>query len=341
MKNYIIAVISTCLSVSGLLAQTVITYETHALKVGTNNPMNICNYESPGEAGENVTWDFSDIGNIRSFNGLIIDPSLSSNGASFSNANIELSEFDSRFFFSGNEKQIEQYGYSSGNGKVKIHYDNTFVKMKYPFVYGDSYSGTYSGSYEFSGIQKGTVNGEYTVSADGYGNLILPGNTVYENALRIKTEKTYVNDFGSSSQEAKITTYRWYIQTHRYPALVLTEVETNSGLKSSTSYQAAYNNNVVQSISVVSAGSFQVFPNPVVSGKLFLQFESASAGNLSVNIYDTSGQLVRSFTQAITSAGMQEFDISNEITGLKPSTYSLVVFDDQARFTEQITITHQ
>lgn len=314
-----------CFLVSG---QPVMTYQTHALKAGNNNPMLFCAYAEPGAQGANVSWDFSNLLFIKDFVGYLNNAQTSSLLSSFPDANTELAEFDSRFYFKVTKKGIEQYGYSSADGNVKVDYTVPFVKMKYPFKYGDSYSGSFSGNCLSSGVQYAELNGNYTVEADAYGTLILPGNVVYENVIRIKTTKIYTNHYQNADEQVDMTTYRWYNATYRYPLLVLTAYTTKTAGGEFTNYQAAYNNKVLNSqksaTPILSDASVKLYPNPARS-ELTLQVEALNKGVIGISIYNSAGKLIKVFNREVYSEGIQNFDLSGEIRGLMPASYILKV----------------
>ncbi|MBN1597184.1 MAG: T9SS type A sorting domain-containing protein [Bacteroidales bacterium] len=337
MKKLLLLSIVSCAIMSLGFSQTMIKKNVHALQIGENNPMSICSYADPGNGGVDITWDFSSLEFSHAFTGYINNPVLTEQGASFQDANIELSEFDSRFYFNLTETQIEQVGYSSASGNSKIEYTSPFIKMKYPFAYGDSYSGVYIGEHFISGIKQSDIDGLYTIEADAYGTLILPGNTVYENTLRIRTEKNYENRFATIAQNVSIITYRWYNMTHRYPLLVLTEIITQTGDNEYVKQQAAYNNNAVNFIDEIFADEFVLFPNPVTSGNLILQFDALNAGILQLEIFDINGQLISSFDYNISEGGAQRCDLSDKISGYQPGSYMLVVKNGKDRITMNFT----
>lgn len=319
-----------------LSAQTIVTHQAHALKVDEHNPMSYCEYIDAGMAGENITWNFNSLKVESSFTGYLNNPKSSENGSAFSSANIELAEFDSRFYFRSDENKIEQHGYSSSDGKSQIFYSSPFIKMKYPFAYGDIYSGSYTGKYIYSGAETGEVHGSYSVEADAFGTLILSGNITYENTLRVRTEKSYTIQFKNSSQIVNSVTYRWYTQSHRYPLLVLTSYTTNSGNSNHTNYQAAYNNKAVNDIIPITDDQLTLYPNPV-SSSLMLEFNTLAAKELNLQIFDASGRLVRSFVRQVSSAGYQQFDLSEELSGLHPSTYTLVIIEGSNQIKRSFT----
>lgn len=303
--------------------QTVITFENHALKNGEDNPMSYCEYAEPGSAGSDISWDFSDLAFKKSFTGFLADPAQTELGQGFENANTELAEFGSRFYFHVDESNILQYGYSSSDGRSQIKYNAPFIKMKYPFSFGQVYSGSFNGNYLYNGIQTGAINGSYSVEADAYGTLTLPGNSVFENTLRVRSEKTYTTTFSNSTQEVSVVTYRWYNQYHRYPLLVLTEYTTRTGDHVSTNYQAAFNNKAVTSLTTPMITGSSLYPNPVTTS-LMLDFNATAAGKFSVSILDAAGKIVHSFNTEITQSGQTQLDLSSEIQGLQPGAYTVI-----------------
>lgn len=312
-----------------LNGQSIITFENHALKVDEDNPMSYCEYLEPGPAGEKVNWDFSQLKFKTSFTGYLANPDATETGKRFSGKayktmNTELAEFDSRFYFNVSQEKIEQIGYSSADGRSQIYYSKPFVKMKCPFAFGNIYSGTFEGGFTYSGVKTGDITGNYAVEADAYGTLVLPGNSVYENTLRVRTEKSYTTQFKNSLQDVTITTYRWYNQSHRYPLLVLTEYSTKSGEVINTNFQAAYNNNAVNDIATPKVNDLTLYPNPV-SSELILEIDAIGSGDLKIRIIDASGKLVRSFEREIGFAGRQQLTLSEELSGLNPSTYTLII----------------
>ena len=159
MKRSIILLIVIAVFYSYANAQPVLTYANNALKADVDNPMSYCNYRDAGLAGENITWNFSDLEFVRSFTGYLKNSILTEIGVNFSESNTELAEFDARFYFNVNENDIKQYGYSSADGKLQTRYELPFVKMKYPFSYGDIFSGSFTGTTFYAGIERGEITG--------------------------------------------------------------------------------------------------------------------------------------------------------------------------------------
>jgi hypothetical protein len=336
MKKIITFLSAIVLTGTICFSQTVINHATHALLNGVDNPMSYCEYLNPGTPGQNITWDFSDLQFKNAFTGYLKNSQLTENGPAFPQANTELAEFSSRFYFDVNESQIEQYGYSSADGRSRIYYETPFIKMKYPFAYSDIFSGSFSGSYEYANVPTGSITGTYTVEADAFGTLILPGGKQFETTLRVKTIKSYENVFSNSTQEVEIITYRWYNESHRYPLLVLTEYTTKVGDNVNVNHQAAYNSNAVNHVVPLVVESILLYPNPA-SSALTLELNSQLTGSLEFELFDASGRSVRKFNREVIP-GHQSFNLSNEIKGLKPATYMIVIDNGKDKIVKNFTL---
>ena len=337
MKRIVTSVIIGTILVSATSAQPVLTYDHHALMANIDNPMSYCNYKDPGIAGADIIWDFSDLIFDRSFTGYLKDPKLTRLGISFPKSNTELAEFDSRFFLQVDNDKMEQFGYSSSDGRIQIRYDVPFVKMKFPFAYDDFYSGTFSGKTYVSGIENGTVIGTYSVEADAYGTLILPGSVTYENTLRIRTEKRYTSIISRQQQEVNIITYRWYNELHRYPILVLTEYSVKSGDNTTVNHQAAYNSNAVRFLSPILTESVLLYPNPATS-YLGLELDAVAAGTITFTISDISGKIVSTFSEEISMGGKLVYNLSDKIAGLSPASYYLTIRSGEGTVRRSFTL---
>lgn len=206
------------------------------MKSESSNIMKICNYSDPGLKGATVTWDFSNLKPIEDFTGHVTDNYEAVNTFAFPMANIELEEFNNKFYFKVAQDRIEQYGYRSKDNKVVVKFTKPPVKMTFPFTYGKEVTGDFNGLI-FIGLDTGTLKGTYKIISDGYGTLVLPGEIVINNTLRVKYEKSYSQSFNTLTENIKIITYKWYCESYRYPLLVFTEIISATN----KIYQAAYN----------------------------------------------------------------------------------------------------
>jgi len=340
-KLLLLSVFLTC-SYLLALSQTKLQYSVHALHAGIDNPMSYCTYADPGLAGEKQIWDFSKLEFIKPFTGYITDCDLSDIHSSFPKANTVLTEFDSKFILNVDKNKIEQYGYVSPDNKTIITYSTPFLKMLYPFEYRDIYSGTLSGNYIFDNKIEGDITGDYTIEADAYGTLVLPGNSVFNDVLRVKTIKNYTTKTDNYIQTVSIETIRWYNAIHPFPLLVLTNYTTTTNGNSSVNYQAAYNADALKSAEPISenlsSDDINLFPNPTAS-KLHLTFNAPITGIASFILYDASGKQMKAFQKEVFAEGIQEMDLTDEITSLKPGSYIMSLIYNGATLNKGFTIT--
>ncbi|MDD2197840.1 MAG: T9SS type A sorting domain-containing protein [Bacteroidales bacterium] len=312
----------------GLQGQTTLRFNTHGLIGDHTNNMNITKYTEPGVDGKNVVWDFRNLEITRDFTGTLENPNITKGAHIFNNANAALQEFNNYFFFNSNRRSIEQHGFMSASGNIFITYDEPFVKMRYPFSYGSSFNGQFSGTYNSTEKQLGTIKGTYTVEGDGIGTLILPDDKIFENALRVKEVKEYGQILNNQNYTISITTYRWYVENHRFPILVLISSNTvyENG-KTHNSTQAAYNTKVMSknttSIDITTISStikLDAYPNPYKE-QITFRFALEDASKINLSIFDINGRYLKTLYKGSTDAGEKEFTFSGSGIGVGAGAY--------------------
>ena len=319
----------------------VLEFEKHAIKSESNNEMRLCKYVDPGNGGNGVTWDFSGIQATNDFMGVVKSSYHSANSLLFPQANTDLQEFNNHFYFNISNNRIEQYGYSSLDNAVVTTFDRPFVKMIYPFTMGDEFSGTFDGTYK-SGNSTGPISGNYEVTGDGYGTLILPGNYTVANTLRVKTLKTFSQVVSGITQTYEIVTYRWYCDWFRYPLLVLTQIKSSVNESTSVTYQAAFNNKATKiddnsQANVNSGKLFDFYPNPT-NQFINLNYVVADDGLVTVELFDLAGNKVSTFLNEEKKAGSYTLQPNLSDEGLFKGTYFVKVTINGKSDTQQVVL---
>jgi hypothetical protein len=82
--------------------------------------------------------------------------------------------------------------------------------------------------------------------------------------------------------------------------------------------------------------SILIYPNPA-SSALTLELNSKQSGSLEFHIIDASGRSIRQFNHEVVT-GYQSLDLSNEIKGLLPATYMLVIGTENDKIVKNFTI---
>jgi len=320
-------------------AQTILTLKSHGLTPNEKNPMVLTTYVNPGVEGQNVIWDFSSLEATNTFTGNIQDAYTAKTFSRFETVNTVLEEFGSYFFFNSNRNQLEQYGYSSSNGNVLIEYTKPFVKMRYPFSFNSNYSGTFEGKYISNDKAIGNILGTYRVTGDGIGTLLLPDGKSFRNALRIKEVKKYDQTINGNVTNIEEVTYRWYVNEHRFPILVLINCNYvyGNGQKSSST-KAAYNSNVI-STSIANTGSkgfaLDVYPNPYHE-KVTISLHIDDKSNVNITVYDLIGKRIALLADKYESAGDLTYHFSAKEIGLANGTYIIKVKVNEYEATRKI-----
>lgn len=308
-------------------AQITMTMKSHGLNVGDAHEFILAKAVEEGPAGANMIWDFSDLEpNSKELTSYMLNPSETEKGKEIKKANTVLQEWGNQFFFKVNGKAIEQYGTAACNSLIT--YDQPFVKMKYPFTYGDAFYGPFSGKVTSANNSVTEFKGTYNVESDGFGTLILPGDVEIDNVLRVKTERTRIY---ANMSESKVITYRWYAANCRYPVLVIIKHETASKSYTSTvAYHAQPEKLKSAPLSQTSlyadeGSTFDVYPNPY-KDVVNVKYNLANQGNVTIALYDNLGRHVKTLLEnQPQEAGMHVYTFSTKQHDFKSGLYFLKI----------------
>ena len=321
-------------------AQFSLTYKTHGILTGDAHDYTLTNLVDQGPAGAAQTWDFSGLNPDEKQSSLtshMLNAVYLKSGGDIPLANTVIEEYGNKFFFRAGEDALEQYGLVTKNNMV-ISYDKPFVKMKYPFTFGDSYQGNFSGTLKSGSVTR-NIKGKYAVSADGYGKLILPGGVELNNTLRIKTVRK--NLYGSNSW-VSTTTYRWYVENVRYPILVVIRQDTpNQSNIIKTAYfthAASLMNATDEKLNELNldGGELSVYPNPFVS-ELHVDYSLHADGKVTIELYDMSGKKIRTYLNNESQpAGYHTYTISSNDVEAGNGTYYLRIKLGDKTYTKKV-----
>jgi len=173
----------------------------------------------PGPSGPAVTWDFSGLSLTGGGNtGNYVEVGTTPNGDSFSSANVAHDLGGNNYdYYTTSATQTEWSGVD--NAGTVITYDDNAIEMVYPFTYGDAFVDTAHRSYDAGVIVGSRIT--RSVSADGYGTLILPGGITYDNVLRVRTDEAFrdTTDNPAAYLYRETTIYQWFTADEAYPIL--------------------------------------------------------------------------------------------------------------------------
>jgi hypothetical protein len=278
------------------------TYESNAYLLGDEQHYLIVEnrdvlYE--GSGGYNVTWDYSYLVGGDSLTSYMLDATQQSGHEHFPEANIAIREDEKVAFFNVSSQGMADYGFIQSNSIYK--YEMPIRRFSYPFVFGKELKGSYTS--EKIGLSESKSTGVYSSEIDGTGKLILPGNIIIDNVLRVRTSQT------KDSTGVTYVAYRWYSQNSdpitRYPLLSIITRETASGICiSKAAYYADAQQFVEQaptkfeSIALREFTSpealmlkIKVYPNPFVE-KATVEYELPEESKVTIIVADGLGRKV-------------------------------------------------
>jgi hypothetical protein len=246
---------------------------------------------SPGSAGPDQIWDFSQI-DFTGKNQLCVVNKMTDSGI----GNFTTNEDGRTFKCNVSENNYMVSGYFTSD--LSLTYDPQIVKMKYPFSFGDRYSSPISG-YAYYNLTSGiSFSGDNTITADAYGTLVLPDFNI-KNTLRVRTEKNAFEVRECSDMTGHSVQYCWYAPGFRYPVLTINTLEYQASnqdkqtqtqtaflslQQSGASYAGVQQNSIDKNDFTVA-----VYPNPFSDNLTFSYFLRKQMP-VSICLYDISGK---------------------------------------------------
>ena len=293
---------SALLMAGSAFSQPVLTQANSTPAVGENFIYSRINWDGDaGSSGTNQTWDFSNIVAIGTTTVDHIAPAGAPSSSSFPGANVTVNyaggtQYE---FHKVSSSAYERLGFYAGG--TAIPYSNSEKILEFPFTYNNTFTDPFGGTFISSGASF-TRAGTATVSADGYGTLILPNGT-FNNVLRVKL----IEDYGDTYQGNEV--YHYYVEVYMFyqpgihiPVLALTDYEQSGNNTRYGNFLA----NITAGTEELTADRISVYPNPV-KDQLFINWNDANH-TTGIDIYNISGKLVFSSQQSINSINTSEFE---------------------------------
>lgn len=336
-------VLFALLLISNLLAfsQPTVTYSAACPVFGDVYTKYICdtNGISPGPSGSAQIWDFSNLViTTNTTSDTVFNPAASPYYTYFPTADYatgSLSQGGSpeTFFSEYSTTEAINLGYYIDMGANSYHlaYTDPMKVMEFPFSYSDSFTDVATGTYIMSSMNC-VVTQTSTITADGYGTLILPGNT-YNNVLRIKVETQNTTDMGGVlTAYFNGTTYSWWDGVHKNYVFFTGNNRTilvNDTTYSKNVFISDFASGIkdVQNIEYAS-----IYPNPA-SNKISIDFANRNAGDVIIKINDITGKEIQSYKFYSVS---EEIDI--ELRDISEGIYIVTAVSDLGTMTKRLIV---
>lgn len=281
MKKLFTFLLATFLTSTFSFGQITLTANQHNPAVGDSYEQNIDDNPpagvTAGPSGANVSWDFSNL-NANSVKTVDIQASTNSN---FPDADIYFTQSGTQTYFGTQSGAFTYYGITSSSATVYLSDGEDHVR--FPMTYNDSYVDSKQGTTSGFG-QTLDLEGNVTVTADGYGTLITPEAT-YNNSLRIqiiRTDSAYYN--GTYTNTMVDTFYYWYVDAFNFPVATC----SGSGNNIVINYLTG---NTTGIETTESTEQIEIEQNPAEN---YLKLDG-DINNTELVIYDISGKHIKSF----------------------------------------------
>lgn len=312
-------IFSLCMMVGSLSAQPVLTTAGQTPAIGETYEVQYSEVQAfdPGPTGPNQTWDFSDL--MLPFFEIqfsILAPEDGLSSSDFPDADFVwlLEEFEAYNFYQVTDTGLDLVGGASGVPN-DILFREIFTDsedgLQFPATYLDNYT-YYSAftSFFFGMSSTNERNGE--VEFDGYGTIILPDGTTYEDVLRMKivSQTTLV-----PIQE---TQYAWILPGQFIPVMVYTFEDDDESVPS-IYYSKRNVETSVEQVAVIDFG-LRLLQNPV-QDVLQLQASVESLQTFDWYIVDVLG--------GVRATAINDSIV--EVNQLSAGTYYLVAQKDGQR----------
>ncbi len=312
-------------------AQVVINYNSHAPINGTNNVYCGIDFIDPGQSGKNVIWDLSQINQTNESRKTNFNIANQVDADKFKlNVSHVLSENNMNFFQNLTTNSYSITGFI--NDDFIIHYAEPLIVMQYPFTYTDKFEGSLVATALNTRNSETEIDGHYNVSADAYGQIILPGNIV-KKVLRVHKYSTQVQVSRCREVNVETSKYFWYSADDRYPiaTTIIQEKRFCNGdiqTKKETFVNQKYlkvNAPETDELFTGKKYEIQVFPNPFVDKAelMFDLFDNASVEIVLCNLVGKELHTIQSRLEM--EKGQYFYKIKSDELSLTPGMYFVKV----------------
>jgi len=307
-------------------AQPTLTDVNCGLLSGDKFTWNVTPTISPGSAGANQVWNFSTMTLSTSTSATIQPPASTPSAGLYPTANISLVDGFISDFCRVNTNSMQEIGnYYNGGSPVNMcvtTYTDPVDYLHFPFNFNNTYTDAFYGSSNNTMVGQ-TRSGSITVTADGYGTLIIPTGT-FVNVMRVHSTMTYTDTVFSTTffTARSKDEYLWYLPGTHFPvAGVAFFTNPNPKEQDHAYYISQYLTGLNEIDNPLSA--VKLFPVPA-SEVLNITIPNGVSGKLEINIYNSLGQKIKTVNQ-----NNESLSLSLNISDLAKGVYFMRMIDLQ------------
>jgi hypothetical protein len=279
-----------------------------SVAIMANNDMTVF---TPGDGGEDVTWDFTTDSYPDEDYFVFVNPSTTPFADEFPEAVMcGKSSGGAYQYYSSIMNDMEISGFASNldendpENNIYGYFDPPINLFDLPLSYGDKQNSTYAGKYVLA-ANEFALTGTVTTEIDGSGTLITPAGT-FENVLRIHIQ---LAETGLAGQQ--VDRYIYVSEDYSF-WIALHEEITVLGDVNIQKWYAVNPKSLSQSSVAIDAEmtTLRVFPNPTED-----MLTINSVNNIEIiQLFDAMGKVVA--TATIDGAMSYQMDVSNLNAGV-------------------------
>lgn len=263
---------------------------------------------SPGQGGENQTWDFSEtqLDTVFTIQNEIVDPNETGFAINFPVANLAVMHIIQLYavfnFYQLTSDSYTELGLAAEiNGSASIiTYDTNTPLINFPLHYLDEWITTRSRQLdEYAGLSE-TFEQIY----DGWGTVITPNGLALTNCIRIQSLTTQILYLSASPDSivAENIAYHWYQAGKIGPvmSIISHQDEANPHFTSASALEFYADQISLEPAVDATDYHFSLYPSYPNPFSLFsvLEFQLTRDTRVSLQIYDSSGRHVRTLIKA-------------------------------------------
>lgn len=277
-------------------------------------------------AGTSKTWDYtgSVTNSTVSASSVSYTTASSIPGASmFTSAGANVAATDSSEFYISTSTALEMMGNMQADGSYTF-LSNTMKVMQFPFTYPNSFTDTYAGTLSINGFGSFSVNGNLSITADGYGTVILPSapsNLSFSNVLRVKMNNTMTiagtGTISAVTGTIITTDYLYFKSGTKNPFFQISYQYRDIPAfgAPSNSYSISYDAALPVSVQEIAGQTPSIFfyPNPA-KDEINIQLNQSDYKR--VSIFDIQGKRIKEYSLSSAQLDIQAIKIDDLKEGL-------------------------
>ena len=227
----------------------------HTLRIDDKVEKQLVEYELNDESAMNMVWDLRDLSDLDEKHQVVYTDVYNKEQLVAGVENNALTYYEQR------NDSLVSWGYE--DNLTKVEYDCPVLLLKTPLVYGSRHEGLFHGTYAYCERMFARICGEYQVSVDGTGVMLLPSGDTLRHVSRVhlrelsslrhypelstaKQLRAYADSLPFNNDSVRMAmalapmvernTYRWYAAGYRYPVLEVVETGQQGGGSTSVAY---------------------------------------------------------------------------------------------------------